>query len=113
MAERPLAPRLRRLPIASVLGREARVAVGLRARFLGLAYLDRDLAGAPLLIPPCSSVHTFGMRFALDVCFLGEDGKLLMIRSRIPAKRVVLCREARAVLEIPSQPGGEFWPLCH
>jgi len=101
------------LPLATVLGCEVRVAAGLRARFLGLAHLDLDRVGSGLLIPACSSVHTFGMRFALDICFLGKDGKLLRIRSAVPAKRVVSCREAGAVLEIPSRKGGEFWSLCH
>jgi uncharacterized membrane protein (UPF0127 family) len=101
------------LPIATLFGREVREAAGFPARFLGLAYLDLDQVGSGLLIPACSSVHTFGMRFALDIGFLDRDGGLLVVRSAIPAKRIVSCREAGAVLEIPSSQGGEFWRLCH
>jgi len=102
---------LRRLPKATVLGIEVRVAARPRARLLGLALLDRDAAGPGLLIPRCSSVHTFGMRFALDVLFLDEAGRLLAVRREIPANRVVSHRGASAVLEIPAREGGEFSPL--
>jgi len=105
----PLAPRLRRLPVAVVLGREARVAAGVRARLLGLAHLDRDRVGAGLLIPRCASVHTFGMRFALDVYFLDEEGAIVSVRRGIRPRRVAFCRTAAAVLEIPAVEGGEFF----
>jgi uncharacterized membrane protein (UPF0127 family) len=64
--------------------------------------------GSGLLIPRCSSVHTFGMRFALDVCFLDQHGTALAVRRRIPPRRVAFCRGAGAVLEIPAGEGGEF-----
>jgi len=104
----PLAPRLRRLPTTSVLGREARVAAGFRARLLGLAFLGCGEAGPGLLIPRCSSVHTFGMRFPLDLFFLDESGAPVVIRRRVPARRLVSARNAASVLEVPSAGGGEF-----
>jgi uncharacterized membrane protein (UPF0127 family) len=105
----PLAPRLRRLPMTVVLGREVRVAVGMRARLLGLAHLDRDRVGAGLLIPRCTSVHTFGMRFALDVYFLDGEDTIVSVRRGIRPRRVAFCRAAAAVLEIPAVEGGEFF----
>jgi len=113
MTGQRISPRLLRLPVATVLGAEVPVAVGIRARLLGLAHLDRERAGAGLLIPRCSSVHTFGMRFALDICFLDADGEPLAVRRQVPARRVVPCSGAAAVLEIPAGEGGEFlslWP---
>jgi uncharacterized membrane protein (UPF0127 family) len=85
-----------------VLGREVEVAVGFRARLLGLAFLDRDDAGPGLLIPRCSSVHTFGMKFTLDVYFLGRDDEILAVRRAVPPRRFVACRGATAVLEVPA-----------
>lgn len=72
------------------------------ARLLGLAHLDLDWAGAGLLIPRCSSVHTFGMRFALDLYFLDEGGAAIEVRRDVPARRLALCRGAAAVIELPS-----------
>lgn len=110
MGDREFPPRLRGLPTALALGHAVPIAVGLRARLLGLAYLQRDEVGNGLLIPRCASVHTFGMRFALDLYFLDENGEPLAIRRGIGARRVVSCRGARAVLEVPAGEGGEFSP---
>lgn len=83
------------------------VAEGFRARLLGLVWRDRASAGPGLLIPRCSSVHTFGMRFALDLYFLDRAGRVIAVRRRVPPRRVVWQRGASAVLEIPSAEGGE------
>jgi uncharacterized membrane protein (UPF0127 family) len=86
-----------------VLGREVPVAVGFRARLLGLALLDRAEAGPGLLIPRCAAVHTFGMKFALDLYFLGADDEILEVRRAVPPRRFVAHRAAATVLEIPAQ----------
>lgn len=101
MPEALLAQRLRRLPIATVLGHEVRVARGSHTRLLGLAHLDRERAGPGLLIPRCSGVHTFGMRFPLDLHFIGRGGEVLSVRRAVPPRRFAFCRQASAVLEIP------------
>jgi uncharacterized protein len=108
MVDLHLASRLRRLSVATALGREVPVATGFRARLLGLAGLDRAEAGAGLLIPHCSSVHTFGMRFPLDLYFLDEAGEVVGIRRGVRPRRIANCRTASAVLEVPAEKGGEF-----
>jgi len=110
MPEPPLAKRLCRLPVAAVLGREVRVATGPRARLLGLAYLDREDAGPGLLIPRCSSVHTVGMRFALDLYFLGGDREVVAAQLGVRPRRLAFCGRAKAVLEVPAEEGGEILP---
>ena len=102
--DRP-ARRFHALPSEAVRGREVPVAVGFRARLLGLAWLDRAAAGPGLLIPRCSSVHTFGMRFPLDLCFLGAEGEVIEVRREVPPRRFLACRGARAVLELPAGDG--------
>ncbi len=103
-----LASRLSRLPVVTVAGREVRLASGFRARLLGLAALDREEAGDGLLIPRCSSVHTLGMRFALDLYFLDREGAVVATRLAVPPKRFAFCRGASAVLELPAGAGGEI-----
>jgi uncharacterized membrane protein (UPF0127 family) len=68
-------------------------------RLVGLAWLDDLPAGCGLLIPRCSSVHTFGMRFELDLDFLDDDGRVLRRAAAVPPRRMVWCRGAAAVLE--------------
>ncbi len=108
MPEPLLAQRLRRLPFVTALGLEVRLAHGPCARLLGLAYLDREEAGSGLLIPRCASIHTFGMRFPLDLFFFGERGEVLSVRRLVPPRRLAFCGRARAVLELPAEEGGEI-----
>jgi uncharacterized protein len=103
-----IARRLDRLPHRVAAGRLVPVALGFRARLLGLSRLERRLAGPGLLIPCCASVHTFGMRFALDLLFLDAEGTVLAERRGVPPGRFARCPGAAAVLEIPAAAGGEF-----
>ncbi|HWA54018.1 MAG TPA: DUF192 domain-containing protein [Solirubrobacterales bacterium] len=110
MSEVPLSPRIARLPVVVALGCEVRLARGLRSRLLGLTGLDRTEAGAGLLIPRCSSVHTFGMRFALDLHFLDRNGHEVARRLAVAPRRFAFCGGASAVLELPAGMGGEIAP---
>lgn len=94
--------RFRRLERAELLGFEVPVAKTGLSRLLGLAFLPRERAGAGLLMPGCRSVHTFGMRFDLDLVFLDREGRVLEIRRSVPARRMVRCPAATSVLELPS-----------
>jgi uncharacterized protein len=78
------------------------VARSWRARLLGLAWLDAPPSDCGLLIPGCSSVHTFGMRFGLDVAFLDRDGLVLRREASVPPRRLLWCRGAAAVVERPA-----------
>jgi uncharacterized membrane protein (UPF0127 family) len=81
-----------RVPVAERLG----------LRLLGLAFLPREQAGPGLLIPRCRSVHTFGMRFPLDLVFLDSDGRELRRCNAVPPGRMVREPGAAAVLELPA-----------
>ena len=105
MSPGTIAPRLCRLHCTAVLGREVPVASDFRVRLLGLAFLRREEAGAGLLIPRCASVHTFGMRFALDLFFLDPRNGLVACHLDVPPCRLISHRGAAAVLELPSRVG--------
>jgi uncharacterized membrane protein (UPF0127 family) len=94
--------RLRGLPWTIAAGRRVPVAERPLARLLGLALLDRARAGPGLLIPRCRSVHTFGMRFPIDVVFLDRGGREVARRVAVRSGRVVADRRAAAVLELPA-----------
>jgi uncharacterized membrane protein (UPF0127 family) len=74
-------------------------------RLKGLA-LARRPPGHALLIPRCRSVHTFGMRFPLDILFLDEHGRVLRAELAVGPNRVLSHRHARAVLELPADEAG-------
>ena len=103
----PAAPRrFRSLPVQNFAGVRVPVADGFRARLLGLSWLEREAAGPGLLIPNCRSVHTFGMRFPLDIYFLGDDDQVLRSCPDTAAGRFVSCRGATDVLELVSREAG-------
>jgi uncharacterized membrane protein (UPF0127 family) len=99
--------RLSGLARDDVLGHDVAVASGPRTRLLGLAFLSREGVGAGLRIPRCRSVHTFGMRFDLDIYFLDAAGQPTSVHRAVPPNRLVWDRRAVAVLELPSEKGGE------
>jgi uncharacterized protein len=98
--ETPL--RFRGLERTRLLGFDVPIAATRLSRLLGLALLSRESAGAGLLIPGCRSVHTFGMRFRLDLLFLDEAGRVVELRREMPPGRFIRCGMAIAVLEVPS-----------
>jgi len=100
-----LPSRLGSLPRIQVCGREVPVADSLLSRTLGLAFLEPEVAGPGLLIPRCRSVHTFGMRFPLDLLFLDAALRVIEARRAVPPRRFAGCRRAATVLELPA--GGE------
>jgi uncharacterized membrane protein (UPF0127 family) len=68
-------------------------------RLKGLAGLHSMPAGHALLLPRCSSVHTAGMRFAIDVAFLDPAGDVLALVEGVGPWRIVRHRGADAVVE--------------
>jgi uncharacterized membrane protein (UPF0127 family) len=92
--------RLARLPV-TVLAADAVVheAATLASRLLGLAFLRELPSGHALLIADCRSIHTFGMRFPIDVAFVDERGAPVRIERAVPRRRVLVERGAFAVIE--------------
>jgi uncharacterized membrane protein (UPF0127 family) len=84
---------------------EIRVARGVD-RLVGL--IGRGSAGDALLVPRCRSVHTFGMRFALDLVWLDAHGAVVRVDRGVRPFRVRSCRRSRSVLELRSGPAEEL-----
>jgi uncharacterized membrane protein (UPF0127 family) len=70
-------------------------------RLIGL--LGRRSFAAALEIPRCRSVHTFGMRFPLDLVWLDGSRRVVRVDRDVPPWRVRSCRQARSVLELDSR----------
>ncbi|MEA2441305.1 MAG: transcription elongation factor GreB, partial [Thermoleophilaceae bacterium] len=97
--------RLQRLPSSTLNdGLTVHEATTVVARLLGLAFLKRIPSDHALLIPHCRSVHTFGMRFPIDVVFLDERGRIIRTDRTVKPCRIRTCRPAFAVLERVSPP---------
>ena len=69
-------------------------------RLKGLLGRNNLPVGEGILLRPASAVHTFFMRFPIDVVFLDRDFRVLSMRTRLRPWRAAACRGARAVLEL-------------
>jgi uncharacterized protein len=65
----------------------------------GLAKLDAMPPTAALHIPKCWSVHTFTMRFPLDLIWLDKRGEVVRIDEDVAPRTVKSCVRARSVVE--------------
>ena len=104
-----LSPLLRADPIAHVLEnvRTGRVvadqlltAFDSASRRQGLLGRDSLPPGSALIIAPSNAVHTFFMRFPIDIMFVRRDGSVLKVRSAVPARRIAASLRAFAVIEL-------------
>jgi uncharacterized membrane protein (UPF0127 family) len=84
------------LPVATVL----EAAFDSTSRKRGLLGRDRLAPGHALIIAPSNMVHTFFMRFPIDIVFAARDGRVLKVRSDVPARRIVGAFRAFAVIEM-------------
>ena len=64
---------------------------------LGRSELPEDEG---ILIKPCSSIHMFFMRFAIDAVFLDRDLQVLKVVPHLRPWRMASKRRSRSVLEL-------------
>jgi uncharacterized membrane protein (UPF0127 family) len=69
-------------------------------RMKGLLGKRELVAGEGLLIQPAPSIHTFFMRFPIDVVFLSKNGEVMKVAADVGPWRMRSCRRAFAVLEL-------------
>jgi uncharacterized protein len=58
--------------------------------------------GEGLWIAPCEGVHTFGMKFPIDVVFLSRKKQVLKTRPAMVKRRIAFSLRAYSVLELPA-----------
>ena len=58
------------------------------------------------MIKPCNSIHTFGMKFPIDVAFVDKDNKVIHIMARTEKGKISpVIKGSKYVIEAGS---GEF-----
>ena len=72
------------------------------ARMRGLLGRDGLEQGEGLLLRPASSVHTWFMRFPIDVVFLDRELVVVGIANEVEPWRAAGRRGAKAALELPA-----------
>ena len=59
----------------------------------------------PVVLTRCTSVHTFGMAYAIDVAFVSETGEVVEVVRDFPPGKVVSDARASCVFERPAEQG--------
>lgn len=89
-----------------VRGHDAGVEVSItetaRERMRGLLGRDTLASDQALLLKHCGSVHTFGMRFAIDVLFLDRHQRIVAVHHNVSRRRMLFSFRANQTLELPA-----------
>ena len=86
-----------------VILREAELAESFWKRLVGLLRRSSLEEGTGMVIRPCSSVHTLGMAFPIDVGFVDENGRICHILEEMkPGRFSPSVKGARYVIEAPA-----------
>ena len=99
-AERPHV--LQNLRSGHLVASRVELAVDSESRRRGLLGRDTLGEGAALIIAPSSAIHTFSMRFAIDVVFVARDGRVLKTYAAVGPRRIAFRFGAFAVIELPA-----------
>jgi uncharacterized protein len=101
--------RRRALPLARVRTESGKavcerceIAAGFGARMRGLLGRAGLEPGTGMLVDREPSVHTFFMRFPIDVVFLNRDRKIVKIAHALGPWRIAGAMGAAAALELPA-----------
>lgn len=84
------------------LAKTIEIARDSRARKQGLLGREGLAELHALVIAPCQGVHTFGMRFPIDVVAVARDGVVVKIRRNVQPRRIVIAFSAFAIIELAS-----------
>jgi uncharacterized protein len=86
----------------TILGEAVEIADTSEKRRVGLLKHERLEPGTGLWIVPCESVHTFFMKFPIDLVYLDKQRKVRKVRHAVPAWRLSACLTAHSILELPA-----------
>jgi uncharacterized membrane protein (UPF0127 family) len=86
-----------------LLASDAELADSLPSRMKGLLGRDCLGPGGGMIITPCTSIHTFGMRFSIDAIFYDRHNRALaVIKGLRPYRLSGWHPQARGVIELPA-----------
>jgi uncharacterized protein len=70
------------------------------ARRRGLLAYPSMPEGAAMVIAPTNAVHTFFMKFAIDLLFVARDGRVVKVRGDVRPWRMSAAWRGHAVIEL-------------
>lgn len=73
-----------------------------KTRKTGLLKHDSLAVGSAMLIAPTNAVHTFFMRFSIDIAFVNREGVVVKTYAALRPWRLAGALRAHAVIELPA-----------
>jgi uncharacterized protein len=98
---RDLKFRVRNVTRDTSIGDAIDIAESSAARRTGLLKHQNLDPGAGLWITPCESVHTFFMKFAIDLIYIDRKRRVRGVVRALRPWRMSICLFAHSVLELP------------
>jgi uncharacterized protein len=93
---------LRNQRTGALVATKVEAAFDSKSRNRGLLGRDRLDEGSALILAPCNSIHTFFMRFPIDVAFVAKDGRVVKTAACVRPWRIALALRAFATIELPA-----------
>jgi uncharacterized membrane protein (UPF0127 family) len=94
--------RIQNVRSGAILGQNVQLAECWWRRAVGLLGQTELPEGSGILLVPCASVHTLGMRFPVDVAFLDGRGRIVETRADMPPGHFAVGgQDVHATLELP------------
>jgi uncharacterized membrane protein (UPF0127 family) len=85
---------------ASWLVEEIEAAFESTSRKAGLLGRDDLRPGTGFVLAPSQGIHTFGMRFPLDIVAVDRNGRVVKYRARVAPRRILTAWSAFAIIEL-------------
>ena len=85
-----------------VLAHDLIAAFDSKTRRTGLLQHEQFPAGSAMLIAPSNAVHTFFMRFPIDIAFVTREGRIVKTYGALAPWRVAAAFRGYAVIELPA-----------
>ena len=74
-----------------------------KERLRGMLFRDPD--DVTRILIPCHDIHTFGMKYPIDVAFISRDGQVLEVHRNVSTKKRIKRKDASLVAERFSRSG--------
>lgn len=86
-----------------IISSDIELASTMASRLIGLMFRKAPKNSEGLLLQPCNSIHTFFMRYSLDVVFLSKKNEVVkVIRNLRPWRMTLIYFKANKTLEMPA-----------
>ncbi len=88
----------------NIISEQAKMADNFFLRSIGLILEKHFSEGKGLIIKPCCSIHTFFMKFNIDILFINKNNEIIALYENVKPWRILPIHATSSyVIELPSK----------